>query len=155
MSQKKDYYPCVSTAGSKPTKASIESEGDGKLSRDLSDMRAPEDTSKRENDEANTLPQCRKSNTSGDTLMLDGSFGPIHKTIETSKHNSNQVEPLETEERYNFYQLRPREHMKYDHKTRSSRTPYMQSYDHFFLFLFSLLIVCFVRVLLRKLYLIF
>ncbi|XP_022893969.1 uncharacterized protein LOC111408440 [Olea europaea var. sylvestris] len=121
MSQEKDHYPCVSTASGKQTEASIESEGDGKVSRDLTDKRAPEDTSKRENYEANTLSQCRKSKASGDTSMVDGSFGPIHNTVETSKHSSDQVKPIETEERYyDFYQLRRRKHMKYDRKTSSA-----------------------------------
>lgn len=69
--------------------------------------------------------------------MVDGSFGPIHNTVETSKHSSNQVEPIETEERYHdFYRLRPRKHVKYDRKTSSARSAYMQCYDHFSLLVF-------------------
>ncbi|KAL2525302.1 Uncharacterized protein Adt_10356 [Abeliophyllum distichum] len=107
------------------------------------------ETSKRENYDANTLTGCRKT-------TLEGSFDPIHNRVETSKRDSNQVEPMEAKGRDSgFYVLPLRKNMKYDRQPHSSRSPYMQSYEHFFLFLFSLLIVCFIRVLLRKLYLIF
>ncbi|CAI9772271.1 unnamed protein product [Fraxinus pennsylvanica] len=142
-----------SSENSKSRKESLGNEGDERVSRDLVKMRVLEETSKRESYDANMLPQCRKTTNSDTTL--EGSFGPKHNSVGTSKIDSNLVQPIETKSRdLDFSLLRLRGNIKYDHQPHSSRSSYMQSYEHVFLFLFSLLIVCFIRVLLRKLYLI-